>query len=112
MGKIKFNKGHQEVLESFLLKNKEVRAGKMFGVPAYYVGKKMFASLFEEGVCVKVPEERVKVLLKKEHIKPFRPMGRTMKDWVMVNRKESADYLKDRALFEESIRYVKSIQKK
>jgi hypothetical protein len=62
-----------------------------------------------EGVCVKVPEEYKNELLKREGIIPFEPMGRKMREWILINRKRSEDYLKDREIFEESIKYVASI---
>jgi hypothetical protein len=42
-----------------LLDNEVIKAGKMFGHPAYYVGGKFFAALFINGVCVKIPKQRV-----------------------------------------------------
>jgi hypothetical protein len=81
----------------------------MYGHPAYYIGGKLFVSLYMEGVCVKVPEEYKNELLKREGIIPFEPMGRKMREWIQINREKSEDYLKDREIFEESIRYVASI---
>ncbi|MGD2066202.1 MAG: hypothetical protein PVI43_03420 [Candidatus Bathyarchaeota archaeon] len=112
MSKAQFNPKHKEVLDSFLLKNVSVKPGKMFGHPAYYVRGKLFASLYMEGVCVKLPEARVKELLKKEGYAPFQPMGRTMKEWILIIHKGSNDYLKDKPVFQESLEYVTSLTKK
>jgi hypothetical protein len=81
----------------------------MYGHPAYYVGGKLFASLYMEGVCVKVPEKMVSELLKRDGIVPFEPMGRKMREWVQINRADSEDYLKDKDIFEESAKYVASL---
>lgn len=81
----------------------------MYGHPAYYVGGKLFASLFMEGVCVKVPESYKNELLKRDGIVPFEPMGRKMREWILINRKRSEDYLKDKEIFDESIKFVASI---
>jgi len=62
MVKAKFNLKHKEVLDTFLLDMPFVKPGKMYGHPAYYVGGKLFASLYMEGVCVKVPESLKKEL--------------------------------------------------
>jgi hypothetical protein len=43
LGKIKFNIEHKKVLDEFLLKTPGVVSGKMFGYPAYYIQKKLFA---------------------------------------------------------------------
>lgn len=109
MGKAQFNIKHKEVLDTFLLNIPFVKEGKMYGHPAYYVGGKLFASLYMEGVCVKIPESRVAELLKREEIVPFQPMGRKMREWVQINRDKSEDYLKDRDIFEASIEFVASL---
>ena len=81
----------------------------MYGHPAYYVNGKLFASLYMEGVCLKVPESYKIELLKKEGIVPFELMGNKMREWVQINREKSEDYLKDKEIFNESIKYVASI---
>jgi hypothetical protein len=100
---------HKDVLDIFLLKNPIVKPGKMYGHPAYYVGGKLFAALYMDGVCVKVPESLKNELLKKEEIVPFEPMGRKMREWILINRKKSEDYVKDKEIFEKSIDYVSSL---
>ena len=112
MAKVQFNPKHKEVLDSFLLENELVKSGKMFGHPAYYVGGKLFASLYMEGVCVKLPKNRVQELIGKEGYAQFQPMGRTMKEWILITHKNSKDYLKDKAIFKESLEYVTSLTKK
>jgi hypothetical protein len=109
MAKAQYNLKHKDVLDSFLLDIPIVKPGKMYGHPAYYVGGKLFASLFMEGVCVKVPEKLVKELLKKDGIEHFEPMGRKMREWILINRDKSEDYVKDQDIFEKSIEYVASL---
>jgi len=111
MAKFQYNLKHKEVLDTFLLDNPLVKPGKMYGHPAYYVGGKLFASLFMEGVCVKVPEVLKNELLNGKEIVPFEPMGRKMREWILINRKNSKDYLKDQHIFEKSIEFVASIAK-
>jgi len=109
MVKPQFNLKHKEVLDTFLLKYPIVKPGKMYGHPAYYIGGKLFASLYIKGVCVKVPESLKNELLKKEEIIPFEPMGRKMREWILINRNKSEDYLNDKDIFESSIKYVASL---
>jgi len=109
MSKVQYNPKHKEVLDTFLLDIELVKSGKMYGHPAYYVGSKLFASLYMDGVCVKIPEQRVKELLKKDGFAPFQPMGRKMREWVLIVHENSDDYLKDKAIFQESIEYVASL---
>jgi hypothetical protein len=106
---VKFNRKHKESLDSFLLAIPIVNPGKMYGYPAYYVGGKLFASLYDEGVCAKIPESQVKELLLEDGIFPFEPMGRKMREWIYIIRNKSEDYLKDRYIFEESIEFVSSL---
>ena len=109
MNKVKFNEKHKEILDSFLLGIPIVNPGKMYGYPAYYVGGKLFASLYNDSVCVKIPKTRVKDFLIKEGIVPFEPMGRRMSEWILIIRENSKDYQKDCDIFEESIEFVSSL---
>jgi hypothetical protein len=107
MGKAKYNLDIKEILDSFLLEFPEVTAGKMFGYPAYYAGKKLFACVYENGVGIKVPEDLADVLIKTEGIINFQPMGRAkMKQWIQINRQNPNDYLNDKEIFKVSIDYV------
>ena len=109
MVKAQFNLKHKTVLDSFLLDNPIVQPGKMYGHPAYYVGGRLFASLYMDGVCVKVPESLKNELLKRKEIVPFEPMGRKMREWILIVRNKSEDYLIDKDIFESSITFVASL---
>jgi hypothetical protein len=109
MSKAQYNLKHKEVLDTFLLNTPMVKPGKMYGHPAYYVGGKLFASLFMKGVCVKIPVELKNELLDREGIEPFEPMGRKMREWILINREKSEDYLKDKQIFDASIEFVSKI---
>jgi hypothetical protein len=54
---ITFNPDIKLILDDLLLTHPLVHTGKMFGYPAYYVGKKLCMCLFEQGVGVKVPAD-------------------------------------------------------
>ena len=112
MTDVNFNPTHKDVLDQFLLEYKEVRPGKMFGYPAYYVGRKLFASLYAGGVCVKLPRPRIDELLTRDDFGPFEPMGKKMKEWIFINHQNSEDYLKDKKIFLESLNYVISLMSK
>ena len=82
----------------------------MFGYPAYYVNKKLFACLYEDGVGIKVPENLAKELVGEEGIIYFQPLGRRkMREWIQINHENSIDYLKDKEIFDISIEFVSSI---
>jgi len=109
-----FNPEHKAVLDELLLGHPLVRAGKMFGYPAYYVGKKLCISLYEEGVGVKLPIQSATRLLEKDkNVVPFQPMDRPkMREWVQINLNSSEDYRKYRAVLDESIQYLIAQQEK
>jgi len=107
MNKAKYNQMVKASLDSFLLEVQGVTPGKMFGYPAYYVGKKLFACVYGDGVGIKVPESLAKELIGSEGIIDFRPMGRAkIREWIQINRQNPEDYLNDRQIFKASIEYV------
>ncbi|MBM3165888.1 MAG: TfoX/Sxy family protein [Chloroflexi bacterium] len=113
MRKANFNPEIKRSVDSILLKNPIVVSGKMFGYPAYYINKRLFACIYEEGVGVKVPEGVANELIGKKGIVHFQPMGREkMKEWIQINRENPETYLKDTEIFETSISFVSSLGKK
>jgi len=109
MSQTKYNENHKQILDKILLKNPEVKPGKMFGFPAYYVGGKLFACIYENGVGLKVPEPRVNELRGQPHIEYFQPLGRKkMREWVQINRENSEYYVKDKEILFEALEYVAS----
>ena len=105
---------HKAVLDDLLLAYPQVRPGKMFGFPAYYVGRKLRICLYEQGVGVKLPERSaVKLLEADRNTVPFKPMGKPkMHEWVQINLSRSEEYRQYESVFDESIRYVMAQQKK
>jgi hypothetical protein len=103
----KYNQNVKETLDSLLLKFPGITAGKMFGYPAYFAGKKLFACVYEDGVGIKVPEDLAKDLINTEGVKYFQPMGRPrMKRWIQINRRNPEEYYKDIELFKASIEFA------
>jgi len=109
-----YNPQHKAVLDDLLLTHPNVRAGKMFGFPAYYLGKKLCICLYEQGVGLKIPEQSAARLLEEDpNVVPFQPMGRRkMREWIQINLDRSEDYQRYQPVFEESIRYVLEKQEK
>ena len=52
MSTVTFNPAHKEVLDDVLLQIPGVVGGMMFGYPAYYINRKLFACIYEEGVGI------------------------------------------------------------
>ncbi len=107
-----FNPQHKTVLDDLLLGHPFVRPGKMFGFPAYFVGKNLCMCLYEQGVGVKLPQATAARLLQADaHVIPFQPYGkRKMREWVQINLDHSDDYRQYLPIFEESIQYLLSQQ--
>lgn len=103
-----FNPAHKAVLDDMLLGYPHVRPGRMFGFPAYYVGKKLCICLYEEGVGIKLPEQSAAKLLEADpNTIPFRPMGKPkMREWVQINLSRSEEYRRYASVFEESMDYL------
>ena len=71
----KYNSEHKAVLDDMLLGYPPVHPGKMFGFPAYYVGKKLCICLYEQGVGVKLPGPTVARLLETDtNVIPLRSL--------------------------------------
>jgi hypothetical protein len=103
-----FNPNHKIVLDALLLPHPLVRAGKMFGFPAYYAGSKLCICLYEEGVGIKLPASTVARLLESDpNAIPFQPMGKPrMREWVQINLADSEAYTQYEPVFIESIQFV------
>jgi len=107
------NEEHRAVIDSLLLALPGVVAGTMFGYPAYYINRKLFACVYGDSVGVKVQEKMAKALLSEDYIVPFQPMGRArMREWIQINHSHSADYRQDIEIFKAAVSYVGSLKVK
>jgi hypothetical protein len=112
MGKSDLNIEIKNALDVFLLQIPLVTAGQMFGYPAYFVNKKMFACVYQDGVGLKVPQQDAESLIGRNMIAYFQPMGRKkMREWIQIHRRHPGDYMEDMALFETSLNFVASLDK-
>lgn len=83
-----------------------VRPGKMFGFPAFYVERRLFACIYGEGVGLKLPEETIRDL-HGPHIAPFQPYGRPpMREWIEIRRARATDYHLDADLFRQAATFA------
>lgn len=93
------------VLDDLFEGRPEVRRGKMFGLPAFSTGGKVFATVIGDGVALKLPLDTI-ARLDDDEIAAFNVMGKAMTGWVHISRPEAESYLVDVPLFEASIGYV------
>jgi predicted DNA-binding protein (MmcQ/YjbR family) len=102
----RYDPNHKTVLDKMMLGLPGVEAGQMFGYPSYKIGGKVFASLMEDGVAIKLPDEGVKALLEHDNVTPFTRMGRTMRQWVLVSVDDAAELDSYRPYFEQALAFV------
>src|ERR1700752_772223 len=93
-------------LASMLGKIPRVVVGKKFNSFNFTVRKKVFAFTKDGGVVLKLPPEKAKALLKARTASLLVMGKRTMKEWVVIRYKESADAKKHLTLFKEAMDYV------
>jgi hypothetical protein len=107
MTKARYKVELKAVLDDLLLALPGVSAGVVFGLPCYKVNTGVFATLYDDGVGIKLPAARVSELLEKPGFVPFQPSGRNRgKEFVQIHHDDPEDYRPDLALFQESMRYV------
>jgi hypothetical protein len=79
----------------------------MFGYPAFYVGRRLFACIYGDGVGLKLPGERVRSLAGEPRIRPFQPYGKQrMREWVEICHERVEAYESERPLFAEAVAFA------
>ncbi len=86
----------------------QIRIGKHIHAINFLVGEKVFAFMKGDGVTVKLPREKVNVLVAQDLAVPLVMGKRVMKEWVVITHAEPEEYKKDRGFFKESIAFVAS----
>lgn len=95
------------VVRELLAGRPEVRERRMFGLPGFMVAGKMFASVYGDGLTLKLPKDTVQEVLSRPDARPFAPMpGRTMREWVLIVHDDPAAFAEDVALLEAAIEFV------
>src|SRR5687767_3345826 len=87
---IPFRSELQSVLEEFADRHRGVRLGKMFGLPACYVGRRLFTCLMEDGIIVRLPDDVAKREVRGRG-RPFSRRGKAMGTWVMYCPRSAAE---------------------
>jgi hypothetical protein len=95
----------EAALDRVLGTHPQLRPGKMFGCPGYFVGRKAVACVFGDEVCVTLPPAEIDKLVEKPGYRRFQPMGRTMSGWVMLERRH-VTIPRNQPLFERAIDYA------
>jgi len=72
---IPFRSELRPFLDEFVESHRGVRLGKMFGLPALYAGRRLFACLLEDGIIVKLAGDVARREMTKG-AKPYSPSSR------------------------------------
>lgn len=70
-------------LDEFAEHHRGVRLGKMFGLPAIYVGRRLVTCLIEDGIIVRLPEDLARSEVRARKAKPFSGRFKAKGTWVM-----------------------------
>jgi hypothetical protein len=100
----------KEKLDTLLLALPGVSARKINGLDAYFVSDKMFACIHGAGVALRLSVSAATELqFSRDNVVPFQPGGMaSSREWIQIDRTEAADYVKDLALFQASLEFVKA----
>ena len=96
-------------IDAILLTIPGVVGKKLNQLDAYFVNDRMFACISGNGIGIRLPVATATELqFSRADVEPFNPGGTaSSREWIQVNRSDAAEYANDRALFEESIAFVK-----
>jgi len=97
-------------IDALLLKLPGVSARKINGLDAYFVNDKMFACISGSGIGLRLPAATATELqFSRGDVAPFQPGGMpSSREWIQIERADSADYEKDLQLFLASLEFVKA----
>ena len=101
---------HKAVLDKLIGKLPGVEIGDMTGLPAYFVGKKMFACICNGGVGLRMSGgEAANLQFSNNNVVAFEPKGRaSTREWIQINHADSKDYEKDLPIVLASIAFVRA----
>ncbi len=105
-----FRLDHKAALDAMLLDVPGVTPGHLFGHPSYKIVGKIFLSIMEDGVILKLPPDVLRVVLARDDTEPFAPMGSVMKAWAYVHVKTPAEYGPLQETIQEALEYVLALE--
>lgn len=113
MPKFSFDEEIKEIIDGILLDIQDVDPGHVFGMPGYYINGKLFASIYESGLTLKLPKEKCSDLIENvDGFDVFAPLGNAMKEWIHMTKEDPNSFEDEIEIMIESIDFVKEISKK
>ncbi len=84
----------QEWADAYFVGVLGLQKRKTFGCPSYYLGRKMFAFLYEDSLGCKCDPQEVERLVQAEAdvYRHFNPGDGIMRNWLMIARPEAGEY--------------------
>jgi hypothetical protein len=84
----------RQELHAFLIEYAEqhrgVRLGRMFGLPAIYVGRRLVTCLIEDGLIVRLPLELAREEIRSKRGRPYNQHSRETGNWVRYTPKTAS----------------------
>jgi hypothetical protein len=80
---IDFRRELTAFIDEFAELHRGVRLGKMFGLPAIYVGRRLVTCLIEDGIIVRLPEDLARSQVRARKGKPFSGRIKAKGTWVL-----------------------------
>lgn len=80
---IPFRSDLERFLAEFMEQHRGTRLGQMFGLPAGYVGRRLFTCLIEDGIIVRLPDEVARDEIRSRRASPYSNRAHEMGRWVM-----------------------------
>jgi hypothetical protein len=106
---IRFRADLEALLTEFVEQHRGVRLGRMFGWPAGYVGRRLFACVIRDGVIVRLPADVERRELR-GRARPFVRAGKPMKSWVVYRPRTVSDSQRLAPVLELAARHVAQTQ--
>ena len=103
------NESKKAILDDFISEYDGVRMGKMFGYPAYYVGRSMFACLYEGKIGLKLLESEANEARGRNEISDFQPYGKPkMREWIQFEFDSQRELCQYKYLIDAAIEFAKA----
>lgn len=93
-------------LDEFAEQHRGVRRGKMFGLPAIYVGRRLVTCLMEDGIVVRLPQDLADREIREREGKPLTSRGRAMGQWVAYRPRTAVAARRLTSLIENAVRHI------
>lgn len=93
-------------LDEFADEHRGVRRGRMFGLPAIYVGRRLVTCLMEDGIAIRLPVETARREIRAGRGTPLNARRRDAGSWVMYRPRTAVAARALTPLLERAVRHI------